>query len=129
MGLWNVDGRKARRDGANPRAERRRASSMSNSQPPGKGRRERRPRIPEAALSVTRSRTTTYAGSPDEDIDGDEIRYFLLRDLASDGAPVGVVAGMPCRAEGLENGWLTTLWAEDHESARARILNDCRGAV
>jgi hypothetical protein len=45
--------------------------------------------------------TSINPGSPDEDIDEDEIRYFLLRDLAGDGAPVGVVAGMPCRAERL----------------------------
>jgi hypothetical protein len=73
--------------------------------------------------------TYTNAGSPSEDIDGDEIRYFLLRDLAGDDAPTGIVAGMPARAERLESGWLITVWAEDAADVRAHVLVDCRGAV
>jgi hypothetical protein len=74
--------------------------------------------------------TRIFTWTPSTLIDNDCIRYFLLRNLAGDGCPTGIVAGMPCRAERLESGsWLLLLWAEDAGDLQTHVLNDCRGAV
>lgn len=75
--------------------------------------------------------THCNAGDPtNECVEKDVIRRFPLCDLANDGAPVGVVGGLPARAERLESGrWLLTLWAGSVEEAVAHVLNNCIGAV
>jgi hypothetical protein len=45
------------------------------------------------------------------------------------GTKLPILDRLPARAVRLESGWLLTVWLEEHEDVRDRVLTDCRGAV